>query len=106
MMIRKSFINKYGAFDPDFFMYCEDTELSYRVQHLGFGVYFVPRAQIIHLRDMSPKERGPVIFALDLYVIQNRYLYLKKVVWINIMRLFLLFHLIKVEIACLLFVEK
>ena len=31
MMMRKSFIEKYGAFDPDFFMYYEDTELSYRV---------------------------------------------------------------------------
>ena len=99
MMIRKSFIDKYGAFDPDFFMYYEDTELSYRVQHLGFGVHFVPRAQIIHLQDMSPKERGPVISALDLYVIQSRYLYLKKVMGINIMRLFLLSHLIKVEMA-------
>lgn len=48
---------------------------------------------------MSPKERGPVISALDLYVIQSRYLYLKKVMGINIMRLFLLSHLIKVEMA-------
>ena len=45
-------------FDPDFFMYYEDTELSYRVQSLGFGVHFVPRAHIVHLHDMSPKERG------------------------------------------------
>ena len=75
MMMRKSFIDKYGAFDPDFFMYYEDTELSYRVRHLGFGVHFVPRAQIVHLHDMSPKERGPVISALDLYVIQSRGLF-------------------------------
>lgn len=103
MMIRKSFIDKYGAFDPDFFMYYEDTELSYRVRHLGFGVHFVPRAQIVHLHDMSPKERGPIISTLDLYIIQSRYLYLKKVMGNGIMKLFLFLHKRKADIAIIVY---
>ena len=103
MMIRKSFIDKYGAFDPDFFMYYEDTELSYRVRHLGFGVHFVPRAQIVHLHDMSPTERGPIISTLDLSIIQSRYLYLKKVMGNGIMKLFLFLHKRKADIAIIVY---
>lgn len=99
MMIRKSFIDKYGAFDPDFFMYYEDTELSFRVQRLGGEVHFVPEAQIVHLHDMSPKERGACISKLDLYVIQSRYLYLKKAKGTLWMNLLLLLHKMKAIIA-------
>lgn len=99
MMLRRTFIDKYGAFDPDFFMYYEDTELSFRVQKLGFGVHFVPSAKIIHLHDMSPKEKGPKISDLDLYVVQSRYLYLKKVKGIAVMEFFLFLHIVKSYLA-------
>ena len=99
MMLRKSFIDRYGAFDPDFFMYYEDTELSYRVEKLGFGVHFVPEAQIMHLGDQSPKVKGDLISKLDLFVIQSRYLYLKKTKGEMIMKLLLFFHRIKADLA-------
>lgn len=95
MMIRKSFIDKYGAFDKDFFMYYEDTELSYRVQKKGLEVHFVPRAKIIHLQDMSPKGRSSKLSVLDLYVIQSRYFYLEKVKGCVAMMLFLSLHIVK-----------
>ena len=103
IMLRKSFIDKYGAFDPDFFMYYEDTELSYRVQKNGFGVHFVPRAKIIHLQDMSPKERGIKLSTLDLYVIQSRYFYLRKIKGHFVMWLFLFIHVLKSNFAILFY---
>ena len=99
MMVRRSFIDKYGAFDPDFFMYYEDTELSLRVQKSGGEVHFVPEARIVHLQDMSPKERGTYISKLDLYVIQSRYLYLRKAKGVLLMNLLLFLHKMKSVIA-------
>ena len=61
---------------------------------------------IVHLHDMSPKERGPIISTLDLYVIQSRYLYLKKVMGDVVMKSLLLLHKIKAFIAIGYFVIR
>jgi GT2 family glycosyltransferase len=53
MMLRASILRDIGGFDPDFFLYFEETELTYRVKKLNFSVYSVPDAQIIHLESRS-----------------------------------------------------
>lgn len=35
MMIRKSVLDEVGMFDPDFFMYYEETELTWRIRRKG-----------------------------------------------------------------------
>jgi GT2 family glycosyltransferase len=73
-MIRTSLFNNIGGFDPDFFLYNEESELAYRVNKNGFSVYCVPDAQIIHLEgksmssDISKRKFGLV----------SRKLYYKK----------------------------
>lgn len=49
LMIKKSIINKLGLFDPDFFMYFEDNELSVRIRKAGYKIMNVPDSKIIHL---------------------------------------------------------
>jgi len=49
MMLRRSDIQQYGFFDPNFFLYFEETELSYRYHCKGKISAFVPDAKIIHL---------------------------------------------------------
>lgn len=53
MFIRKSVLKKVGSFDPDFFMYFEETELTFRIKKEGYKVYSVPEAKIIHLEGKS-----------------------------------------------------
>ncbi len=53
MMIRKDVINESGWFDKDFFMYYEETELTWRIKKLGFDVYNLPQAKIQHLEGKS-----------------------------------------------------
>ena len=53
LMIKRELIEKYGFFDPTFFMYYEDTELCYRIHKKGFGVYSVPEARIFHYEGKS-----------------------------------------------------
>ena len=50
MMLRTSILNIVGGFDPDFFMYLEETELTHRIKKkTGYCVHSVPQAKIIHL---------------------------------------------------------
>ncbi len=49
MMLRRSDIQQYGFFDPSFFLYFEESELSYRYHCKGKISVFVPEAKIIHL---------------------------------------------------------
>jgi len=53
LMIRKSVFDSTKGFDPDFFMYYEETELTYRVKKMSHDVVSVPGAKIIHLEGAS-----------------------------------------------------
>ena len=53
MLLRASILNIAGKFDPDFFMYFEETEFSWRIRKAGFSIYSVPSARIIHLESKS-----------------------------------------------------
>ncbi len=53
MMIRGSLLKKTGGFDPDFFMYYEEVELTWRIKRMGCRVVSVPGAKIIHYESQS-----------------------------------------------------
>ncbi len=74
MMIRKSVLDEVGMFDPDFFMYYEETELTWRIRRKGYKVASVPEARIIHLEGASEivKENTLRRFA------KSKYLYFEK----------------------------
>ncbi len=48
-MMLKTVIDKVGAFDPDIFMYGEDTDLCYRIKKAGYTVIVSPVAKIVHI---------------------------------------------------------
>jgi GT2 family glycosyltransferase len=50
---RKSVLDEVGAFDPDFFLYFEETELSYRIKKAGYKSVIIPSERIIHLEGHS-----------------------------------------------------
>lgn len=49
MFLRKSVLDEIGLFDEDFFLYFEETELSFRMNRAGFKSIILPEAKIIHL---------------------------------------------------------
>ena len=75
MFIRKEVLDKVGKFDPDFFMYFEETELTARIRRSGKKIISVPEAKIIHLEGKSTqfKEKKFRMF------IESKYKYLYKV---------------------------
>ncbi|MCL5772180.1 MAG: glycosyltransferase family 39 protein, partial [Actinobacteria bacterium] len=73
-MISKELFLKAGGFDERFFLYFEENDFCHRIKEIGFELYMIPSAKIIHYRGMSTKKRDDInkIFA------KSRFLYFRK----------------------------
>jgi GT2 family glycosyltransferase len=56
MLVRTEIVRKLRGFDPDFFMYGEDIDLSYRIQKLGYKNYYFSESTIIHFKGESTRK--------------------------------------------------
>lgn len=48
MLIHNRFLRKFGLFDPFYFSYGEDVDLSLRIRKEGYELFLVPQAKIWH----------------------------------------------------------
>lgn len=48
-LYRRAMLVEVGGFDEDFFCYCEDVDLGFRLQLLGLGALYVPDAIALHV---------------------------------------------------------
>ena len=48
-MYRSSILSEVGGFDEDFFCYCEDVDLGFRLQLAGYRCLYVPNAIVHHI---------------------------------------------------------
>ena len=76
VVLRGDYLRQVGTFDPRFFLYYEDTELSWRGQLAGWRYRYVPDAVVRHRHAASTVE-GSDIFRF--WVERNRLLMLTKV---------------------------
>jgi hypothetical protein len=70
--IRHSLFDFLGGFDSDYFMYMEDTDLSWRARLAGYNCLYEPKSLVYH--DYTLKFRGHKTF----YQERNRYITLLK----------------------------
>ncbi len=57
MLVRSNVLQQIGgAFDEDYFMYCEDVDLSYRIQQAGYQNIYYPPATLIHYKGESTRK--------------------------------------------------
>lgn len=57
MMVRHRLLQTIGpAFDEDYFMYCEDVDLSFRIQNAGYENVYFPEATLIHYKGESTRK--------------------------------------------------
>src|SRR5260370_20895095 len=61
MIIRASVLRDVGGFDPDFFAYLEDSDLSWRIWLAGWRVLCVPDSVVFH-RGGGTASRLPSTF--------------------------------------------
>jgi hypothetical protein len=56
MMVRGETLAQVGGFDERFFMYCEEIDLCRRIKALGWAIYCLPEAEIVHLVAQSTRQ--------------------------------------------------
>ena len=56
IIFRRQALEQAGLFDERFFIYCEDIDISYRLQEHGWKRYFVPEARIFHYGQQGTKQ--------------------------------------------------
>ncbi|ONH59368.1 glycosyl transferase [Frankia sp. CcI49] len=75
MAMRTELGQQLGWFDDDFFLYYEDTDLSWRIRSRGYQIRYVPGAVLRHVHSASSVEWSPLfVFHTD----RNRLLMLTK----------------------------
>jgi GT2 family glycosyltransferase len=55
---RRTMLDEVGGFEDNFFMYCEDVDLAFRSQLMGYRCVFVPSAVVYHM--LSATGGGPI----------------------------------------------
>ena len=77
--IRKKEFIELGGFDEVFFMYKEDTELSWRANAHGFKIIYCPEAVVMH--DYSLKLNAKKIYHLEFgrYILLRKYYSIKEI---------------------------
>ena len=57
LLLRRDLFERVGGFDPDFFMYYEESDLCTRIREIGYSVHYVPDARVMHHVSASSKSR-------------------------------------------------
>jgi len=52
-LYRRSMINEIGDYDPDFFIYCDETDMGWRHQLAGWKCVYTPKAVAYHAHSQS-----------------------------------------------------
>jgi GT2 family glycosyltransferase len=76
LLIRSDVFREIGGFDPKYFMYYEETDLTVRVRDKGYSVYSVPGARILHVKGASLEFLGSykkINFESKYYYLQKHY---------------------------------
>ena len=74
-LLRRSALERVGLFDRDFFMYYEDTDLSWRLRSRGFRIRYQPRSRVRHLHAASSVEWSPTF---TFFTARNKILMIAK----------------------------
>ena len=80
LFVSREVIDRFGAFDPDFFMYYEESEMQHRWTKSGYGSMIVSAPRIVHLEGASYGENHVVERNVkkDLQVMRSLLLYMRK----------------------------
>jgi GT2 family glycosyltransferase len=73
--LRTDALREVGLFDDDFFLYYEDTDLSWRLRSAGWSIRYEPAAVARHIHSASSVEWSPLF---TFHVDRNRLLMLTK----------------------------
>ena len=59
MFLRRQVFAELGGFDPDFFLYNEETDLCLRLREKGYVIGYVDTVEVIHIGGVSERANDP-----------------------------------------------
>ncbi len=75
LMVRREVFEQLGGFDPEYFMYYEESDLCKRAAMLGYSAHYVPAARVLHLISQSSRLHPWWFFKI---LRQSRMVYARK----------------------------
>jgi len=75
VLLRATALAQAGLFDPAFFMYWEDTDLSFRIRAAGWKLAVATDARLVHKENASTQPKSP---RFDRYVSVSGRIFLRK----------------------------
>jgi GT2 family glycosyltransferase len=74
ILLKREVLEKVGLFDPIYFAYWEDTDLSFRIRRHGYKLLYVPQAKIWHKIGVSWDSYFSY-FVIYHYMVRNRLIF-------------------------------
>jgi N-acetylglucosaminyl-diphospho-decaprenol L-rhamnosyltransferase len=74
MLVRREAAQRVGLFDPDFFVYSDETDLCKRLGDAGWRILYVPAARAVHHDQMAQDARGAERRIVEYHRGRDRYL--------------------------------
>ncbi len=62
LMLRWEVLDRVGLMDTRYFMYTEEMDLCYRLRRAGWGLYWVPEAQVVHYGEGSTRQVAETMY--------------------------------------------
>lgn len=78
LFVSRKVIDECGCFDPDFFMYSEESEMQWRFKKHGYKNLIIKSPKIIHLEGMSQAKKKSPTMKKIIMTQSSLYLYVKK----------------------------
>lgn len=78
VFIRKWVFDALRGFDPQFFMYYEETDLFFRMRKEGYRACLLPQSQIIHLEGASFDKSNKINLKKSAMQFQSKVLYYRR----------------------------
>lgn len=78
LFVSRKVIDECGCFDPDFFMYSEESEMQWRFKKHGYKNMIIKSPKIMHLEGMSQAKRKSPTMRKIMMTQSSLYLYVKK----------------------------
>lgn len=79
LFIKREVVDKAGLFDPDFFMYFEESEMQLRYSNLGYESRIIRTPLIVHLECVSVRGRDKIPSVKNrLLYFRSMFIYMRK----------------------------
>jgi len=75
LIVRRQALDEVGLLDEDYFIYTEEVDLCFRLRSVGWKLFWVPQAEVVHYGGQSTGQAAETMF-LQLY--RSKVVYFRK----------------------------